>query len=233
MWILALTLLFATEKPPAPLFEYGMGVEASLVPTLTVQEDGRWRGVGAEGVLSATELVQLVDAIASTRFQLAPPPGVPCPGHLHRETVVTRNGKLTFGRGCVQLADPSVYRLVELAESLTTRRPPPVLLRLERERVGTGKKEVAMVMRDGKWTTESGRGELAPEPLKKLIAALDAAALEAPPTPQAPVCRGDYPHHLEVPGRGEVRWIWPCSKPSPTLQVALDALFGAVGMRAP
>ncbi|HRE88716.1 MAG TPA: hypothetical protein PK095_06195 [Myxococcota bacterium] len=233
MWILTLTLLFATEKPNAPLYEHGMGAGPGFVPTLTVREDGTWRGGGAEGALSERERLQLLDAITRTKFELAPPPGVPCPGRPHQETVVTRAGRLTFGRGCVQLADPSVYALIDFVDSLTTRRPPALLLRLKRERVGSGVAEEAIVKRDGLWSTHEGRGQLDKDTLAALIAALDAALLEAPPTPEAPVCRGDYPHHLEVPGRGEVRWIWPCSKPSPSLQVALSKLFSAVGMRAP
>lgn len=233
MWFAFLAVLLSVPKPAAPVFEYGMVGGAKSVPTLTIMADGRWQGVGVEGALSEAEHKRLMDAIGATRFELGPPPGVPCPARPPQESVVTPKGSLVFARSCGRVADPSVLALIELAESLTTRRPPDVFLRLQRERVGAGFAEAAHVMRDGRWTTHVGRGQLDKETLAGLIAAFDAALLEAPPTPEAPNCRGDFPHHLEVPGRGEVRWIWPCSKPSPSLDAALTKLFAAVGLKAP
>src|SRR5690606_29495170 len=106
--------------------------------------------------------------------------------------VATLRGRLSYALTCAPMPHPRVLALVAFAESLTTHRKPDVLIRLERWRTGQeDKREVAIVMRNGKWTTHRGRGELSKDALAELVALIDAALIEAPATPEAPYCRGD------------------------------------------
>ncbi len=227
-------LALSVPEPPPAVFTYGMTAGQTDRTTLHIAHDGSWSGSGAAGQLTPDELTTLRTAIDKSEFKLLPRSTRCSARPAELEFVTTSKGRLVFGRSCAPAAHESVLGLVLLAESLTTRRPAPILIRLERWRTGQDdKREVAVVMRSGQWTTHRGRGELSKEALKNLVALIDAALIEAPPTPMAPVCKGDFPHELDVPGRGEAKWIWPCHKPSESLAKALDALYAAVGFSAP
>lgn len=239
--VASLFMLSAPDKPPPqPLFAYGFTSGNSEQRTLTIHADGRWTALDAKdvkGPLAPEELERLRGQIEKTVFEVTVerPPSRDCSARPSQLSfVATPRGRVSYGLSCAPRADASVLALVALAESLTTHRPPPVLVRLERWRTGAeDEREFAVVMRAGNWSTERGRGELSKEALAELIALIEGATLEAPPTPMAPVCRGDFVHELEVPGRGSVKWLWPCHEPSASLGKVLDALYRATGMRAP
>ena len=203
-------------------------------PLLTIAATGAWSASKvAAGRLTADELKQLTAAIDAAT--LTATRGPPCPGTPGYTALRTARSEVRWSTsGCGLVPHASVLALVQLAESLTTRRPSPTLVKLSRWRVGEqDRAESVALMRTGAWTTHHGRGTLPAPVLAEIIAALDAALIEAPPIPEAEFCKGDFVHRLEVPGRGELHFVWPCHKPSPTLQVALDRLYAAVGLRAP
>ncbi|MCC6622890.1 MAG: hypothetical protein IT385_16645 [Deltaproteobacteria bacterium] len=217
----------------APLLEMGPVAGGRSTTFLTIWPDGRWEAKGTVGgTLTSAERDALVTAIHGARWVTTRT--APCPGRPERTFVRTPAGEVSYASGCGAAADPSALAVAEQAERLTTRRPHPVLLKLRRwEADATDRVESVAVMRTGAWTTHSGRGTLSANALAELIALLDAALIEAPPIPDVTVCRGDRPHELEVPGRGQIQYIWPCQRPSPTLEAALQRVYALVGMRAP
>jgi len=220
-------------EPTTALFETGMDTGGSSTTFLTIWRDGRWSTQGPSGGrLTSEELAALVTRMRDVRWTTHMTP--PCPGRPERIFVRTHAGKVRYASGCGPAPDASVLALVAEAEGYTTRRPNPVLIKLRRWSVSAPDRiEAAFVMRTGVWTTHNGRGTLATEALAELTALLDAALLEAPPIAAAAVCRGDRPHELEVPGRGAISYVWPCHRPSPTLEAALQRLYTLVGLGAP
>ncbi len=234
MSLLALVVtLGLAASPPEVLLDYGLVEGGRATTLLTIASDGSWTAGGAAGgKLAADEVTALEAAIAQA--ELTATRGPPCPGRPGLIFLRVARGEVRWSSGCGFVPHASVLAVVQLAESLTTRRPPPLLVKVVRQRTGdpTSEETVAL-MRSGAWTTHRGRGTLDAATMTKIIAAFDAASIEAPPIPDHAVCRGDFPHHIDVPGRGEVRFIWPCAKPSPTLQVALDLVYASVGLPSP
>lgn len=231
MSLLALVVTLGFAASPSTTLDYGLAEGGRTTSLLTVLSDGTWTaGAATTGRLAADELATLAAAIA--KAELTAERGPPCPGRPGRSYLRVARGEVQWSSGCGLVPHASVLALVELAESFTTRRPPLVLVKVTRHRLG-GSEETVTLMRSGAWTTHRGRGTIDGATMATIIAILDAAAIEAPPIPDAAVCRGDFPHHIEVPGRGEVRYIWPCAKPGPSLQRALDALYAAVGLTSP
>lgn len=230
---LALVMTLATPEPRAPIFELGMVAGDRVVPILTIDADGHWTAVkDVRGQLGPAERDRIAEA--AERVVLNTSRVRDCSAVPTLQVLRVPRREVRYAMSCGPAAHASVHALVALAESLTVRRPDPVLLRLRRWRAGDeARVQVIHLMRNGEWTTERGRGTLPPAQLASIITALDAALLEAPPTPEAPYCRGDLLNTLEVPGRGDVQWLWPCAKPSPSLAAALALVETAVGARRP
>lgn len=228
---LSLAIALALQSPPPPVVELGTTVGGKTTWHLVVRPDGGWSSGPSSGQMNAAELAQL--EAAAKAVVLTTTRDVPCPARPESQTLRVARGTVSWAP-CVAVADPSVHALVALSESFTTRRPDPMVVKVVRTRTGSkdGAQTVAL-MRNGSWTTHVGRGTLAPDALAPIIAAFDAALIEAPPIPDAAVCRGDFPHTIEVGGRGTLQFIWPCAKPSPTLAAALDLLYRAVGQTSP
>jgi len=219
-------------EPIGRLFDYGLAGGGASKSILTIWQDGRWDASGAAGGrLTADELRTLGEAVRAARWTTTLTP--PCPGRPERLVVTTAAGSVSYASGCGPTADASVLALVDAAERLTTRRPDPVLVRVSRSIVGApDQPETAVVMRNGDWTTDRGRGVLDARALSELIALLDASLIEATPIADVAVCRPDRHYELVVPGRGELRFLWPCYRPSESLALALQRLHTLVGLPA-
>lgn len=225
------TATVATEAPMVLLASGVFTSETVYRALLVVGADGSWRADGKTGQLSPVELAEVVAGVAKVVLTTTPAPECPRTTPVIQMLQVPR-GQVRFAVLCGPRAHPSVTSLIELAESYTTRRPTPQVVRLDRWRPGKAdRKESIILLRNGSWSTDNGVGHTGGPELDEVIAAFDAAVIEVETQRPGTDCAIDRQHVLELPGRATLQWAAPCQTPSPTLQAALAKLFAIVNLR--
>jgi len=221
-----------TTEAPRVLLESGVFTSEALYKTLlVVGADGSWSADGTTGQLTPMKLAELVAGVAKVVLTTTPAPECPRTTPVIQMLQVPR-GQVRFAVLCGPRAHPSVTSLIELAESYTTRRPTPQVVRLDRWRPGKAdRKESIILLRNGSWSTDNGVGHTGGPELDEVIAAFDAAVIEVETQRPGTDCAIDRQHVLELPGRATLQWAAPCQTPSPTLQAALAKLFAIVNLR--
>lgn len=233
--VLAICLSHDVPPPPKPvlpipLLETGMMNETGYVPFITIAPNGTWTATGdLKGELAAHELALITEA--ADKVTLTTTPGSECKTTPVLRVLRVQRGESRYADGCGPQPHPSVLILVAKAESFTTTRANPMVVRLDRWHPGKEElKQSIILLRSGVWTTDNGAGNTGGKELADVVAAFETAVLDAPPTTNTPYCQGDHIHLLEVPGRGTLRWASPCQAPSPTLLAAMTRLFTVVGL---
>jgi hypothetical protein len=218
-----------TSESPLPMLEIGTLTDFGYVSVLAMDREGHWLAGDQKGKVAPDELARVVAATEST--VLTTYEGPDCATTPTLQLLRIRRGEVRFSRECGRVPHASVAHLIKVVESFTIRRENPLLVRLDRWRIGDeDRKEAIILRRSGIWSTDNGVGNTGGKELAELVSLFEDPQLETSPSGYLPNCRGDRIHELELPSRTTVRWIAPCQQPGPHLSAALDRLFALVNV---
>lgn len=222
-------------EPPPPLaptlvLESGVFTSNGYSITRTIDSAGNWTTALAHGKLSQEELHKIRDKIATVELTTTPPEKE-CPATTPViQLLRVHKGEARFAVLCGPKAHPSVDELLGLVDSLTSRRPTPTVVQVDRWRPGkVALKESIILKRSGSWSTDNGVGHTGGPELEAVIQAFEKVELSAEPETYSSECAVSHIHRVDIPAVGSIKWMEPCQTVSASLAEALHQLRRLVG----